>query len=179
MWIQALPLAPYSVPSFPVSPGDEVSVDIFVADQFGTTWFQNGSDGGLTAADNNVWFMLYNYSNGSSFWGTLPTSTGKGFSGSTAEFVIERPTDMDTGNYYPLAAFGFTTMWSNWYGDSEYGDREFWPLGANGSSPFDGTLTYLNMVDPSNNNLLALPFSFPDPTNPSGYEVLWLWVNYQ
>ncbi|HEY6971983.1 MAG TPA: G1 family glutamic endopeptidase [Candidatus Angelobacter sp.] len=174
MWIQSLPAVPYAVPNFHVSPGDEVSVDIFLADQFGTTWFKNGSNGGLTPADNNVWFMLYNYSNGSSFWGTLSTSTG--FSGATAEFIIERPSDSN-GNPYPLAAFGFATMWSNFYGDSEYGDR-LWALGANGSSPFDGTLTYINMVDPSNNNLLALSLSMPDPINPSGYEILWLWVNY-
>jgi hypothetical protein len=174
MWIENLPFAPYAVPNFPVSPGDEVSVDIFLADQFGTTWFQNGSNGGLTPTDNNVWFMLYNYSNSSSFWGTLSTATG--FGGATAEFIIERPTDA-SGNLVPLAPFGVATMWSNWYGDSEYGDR-FWPLGANGSSPFDGTLTYINMVDPSNNNnLLALPFSLPDPTNPGGCQIWWLWLN--
>jgi hypothetical protein len=58
MWIESLPFAPWGVPNFPISPGDAISLDIFVADQNGTTWFQNGSWGGLTPADDSVWFML-------------------------------------------------------------------------------------------------------------------------
>ncbi len=61
MWIEALPFAPWALPNFPLSPGDSVSVDIFVADQNGNTWFQDGANGGLTTADNSVWFMIYNY----------------------------------------------------------------------------------------------------------------------
>src|SRR5215469_981577 len=136
MWIESLPSAPYALPNFPVSPGDHVSVDIFVADQNGSTWFQNGTSGGLTPADNNVWFMLYNYSNGSSYWGTLSTSTG--FSGGTVEFIIERPQDFNSGIAFPLAFFPLALMWSCWYGDSQYGDRP-WKLGANGSTRPMGT----------------------------------------
>jgi len=174
MWIESLPSAPYALPNFPVSPGDQVSVDIFVADQNGITWFQNGTSGGLTPADNSVWFMLYNYSNGSSYWGTLSTSTG--FSGGTVEFIIERPQDFNSGIAFPLAFFPLALMWSCWYGDSQYGDRP-WKLGANGSTPPDGNLTYLNMVDQANNDLLTVPMSLPDGTSPGGYQIWWLWVN--
>ena len=186
MWIESLPFAPWGVPNFPVSPGDEISADIFIADANGQTWFvnQDEGNGGLTRADNNVWFMLYNLTKGASFWGTLSTGpysagglTGTGYTGTTAEFIIERPSDLNSGNPYPLAPFGFTTMWSCWYGDSEYGDNRLWRLGPSGSTPFDATLTYINMVDNSTENLLALPLSFPDPTDPSGTEIFWLWLN--
>ena len=183
MWIETLPFAPWGLPNFPISPGDSVSVDIFVADQYGNTWFQNESNGGLTPADNNVWFMIYNYSKGLSYWGTLPTGPenlgglqSTGYTGTAAEFIVERPTDLNSGNPYPLALFGLAVMDSCWYGDSEYGLRP-WRLGADGSTPFDGNLTYLNMQDSA--NLLALPISLPDPTSPGGYEIMWLWVNYQ
>jgi hypothetical protein len=185
MWIEMLPFAPWAVTNFPISPGDSISIDIFVADQNGNTWFVNNDEGngGLTAADNSVWFMLYNNTNGSSFWGTLPTAptavdgvSSTGYTGSTAEFILERPTV--NGSPAPLASFGFAIMQSCWYGDSEYGDRP-WRLGPAGSSPFDATLTYLNMLNPATNDLLALPFNFPDPTSPGGVEILWLWINYE
>ena len=184
MWIETLPFAPWGVPNFPVSPGDAVSVDIFVADQNGNTWFQNDSNGGLTRADNSVWFMLYNYTQGLSFWGTLPTApqtldglSSTGYTGSTAEFIVERP-GSSGGGIFPLAFFGLASMNNCWYGDSEYGDRA-WHLGADGSTPFVGTLTYLNMQDSSNGNLLTLPISVPDPTSGGGYEILWFWTNFQ
>lgn len=181
MWIEALPFDPWGLPNFPVSPGDEISVDIFVADENGNTWFQNGSWGGLTPLDNSVWFMIYNMSKGLSLWGTLPTApqsaggrSSTGFTGSTAEFILERPSV--NNSLVPLALFVPAVMTSCWYGDAQYGDRLF-PLGANGSSPFDGTLTYLNMRDTSNTTL-AISFSLPDPSSPRGFEVEWLWVTY-
>jgi hypothetical protein len=183
MWIESLSFPPWAVPNFPISPGDEISVDIFVADQNGTTWFQNGRNGGLTPADNSIWFMLYNHTQGLSYWGTYPTAPetigdriSTGFTGSTAEFIIERPSV--NGSPVSLALFVLASMNSCWYGDSEYGDRS-WQLGTNGSTPFAGNLTYINMLNFATNNLLALPISFPDPTSPGGYEILWVWANYQ
>ena len=182
MWIELLPFAPWAVTNFPISPGDAISVDIFVADQNGNTWFQNGENGGLTPADNSVWFMLYNNTKGLSYWGTLPTApdslggvSSTGFTGTTAEFILERPTV--NGSPAALAFFGLAAMTGCYYGDSEYGDRS-WTLGPNGSTPFDATLTYINMTDTATNNLLAFPISVPDPTTSGGYEILWLWTNY-
>jgi hypothetical protein len=172
MWIESLPSAASGVPNFAISPGDHVSVDIFVADQDGTTWFANGENGGLTPADNSVWFMLANYTQNESFWGTLPTAPG--YTGTTAEFIVERPTV--NGNVVPLALFAVTTMFNCWYGDSEYGDRS-WRLGLNGSSPFDANLTYINMQNSADGNLLAFPISVPDPNSPGGAEIIWLWTN--
>lgn len=63
-----------------------------------------------------------------------------------------------------------------WYGDSQYGYKS-WQLRQNGSTPFDADPTYLNMQNFSNNNLLAIPVNFPDPSNSGGYGILWLWVN--
>jgi hypothetical protein len=78
----------WGIPNFPISPGDEVSVEIFPADQFGNTWFAGDDRGGLTAQGNNVWFMVYNYTRGVSYWSTLPCGE---FAGATAEFIVEGP----------------------------------------------------------------------------------------
>ena len=187
MWIESLPFPPWAVPNFTVSPGDSISVDIFVADENGTTWYQNGTWGGLTPQDNSVWFMLYNNSRNLSYWGTLPTAaeTGGGlsstpFTGSSAEFILERPSIGSPGNYVaqPLAFFLFTAMQGCWYGDAQYGDQRF-PLGADGSSPFDGNLSYLNMLNSATGDLLDFAISVPDPTSSEGSEILWFWTSYQ
>lgn len=39
MWIEALPYKPWGVTNFPIDPGDQIRVTIFVADANGTTWF--------------------------------------------------------------------------------------------------------------------------------------------
>ena len=183
MWIESLPFAPWAVANFPVSPGDSISVDMFVADQYGTTWFQNGTWGGLTPADNSVWFMLYNRTQRVSYWGTLPTAsqslgglTSTPFTGSTAEFIVERPTV--NGSAAPLACFILAAMQGCWYGDAQYGDQLF-ALSADGSSPFDGNLQYLNMQNGTTNDLLDIAISAPDPASPQGSEILWLWTHYQ
>jgi hypothetical protein len=183
MWIELLPFAPWGVPNFPVSPGDSISADIFVADQNGMTWFQNNDEGndGLTGADNSVWFMLYNNTQHASYWGTLPTApvslsgyNSTGFTGTTAEFILERPSDLSSGTPYPLAFFGLAAMRGCVYGDALYGFHA-WVLEADGSSPFDGNLAYLNMTGGSG-NLLALPISVPDPSGSGGSEIVWIWT---
>ncbi len=150
-----------------VSPGDSVSVDIFVADQYGTTWFKNGYWGGLTRADTSVWFMLYNYTQGLSYWGTLPVApetidgtSSTGFTGTAAEFIVERPTV--NGSAAPLANFLLATMHNCWYGDSQYGEEQMFALGADGSSPFDGNLAYLNMKNGGTGDQLDIAIWPPD-----------------
>jgi hypothetical protein len=141
----------------------------------------------LTPQDNSVWFMLYNDSQGLSYWGTLPTEattldglSSTPFTGSSAEFIIERPGIGSPGNYVaqPLANFLVAAMQGCWYGDAQYGDQRF-PLGTDGSSPFDGSLSYLNMQNSTTGDLLDFAISLPDPTSPEGSEILWLWTNYQ
>lgn len=185
MWIETLPFAPWAVPNFTVTPGDSISVDIFVADPNGNTWYVDGTWGGLTSQDNSVWFMLYNNSRNLSYWGTLPTAaeslgglTSTPFTGTSAEFILERPSYGTPGNYVaqPLANFVFATMHGCWYGDAQYGGRPF-ALGADGSLPFDGNLSYLNMKN--GNDLLDIAISVPDPTSSGGSEIIWFWTNYQ
>ncbi|MEM5316833.1 G1 family glutamic endopeptidase [Paraburkholderia sp. JHI869] len=188
MWMESLPWSWWVVPGFPVSPGDQISVDIWVADPYGTTFYQDGDWGGLTPQDNNVWFYLTNATNGASFMGTYPTAPesgggerSTGFTGTTAEFILERP----SYNYNPAPLAFFlqpALMWNCWYADAQYGEYHMFPLGADdGSQPFDGQLSYLNMVDPNNNNtLLAFPFSMPDPNNLSDAQAIqFFWMNFQ
>ena len=182
MWIESLPFAPWAVPNFTVAPQDSISVDMFVADQNGMQWFKDGTWGGLTPADNSVWFMLYNNTRRLSYWGTLPTAAvnigglkSTPFTGTTAEFIVERP--VYNGSQAPLANFLLAVMQGCWYGDAQYGDRPF-ALGADGSIPFDGNLSYWNMQNSSTKDLLDLAISAPDPTS-SGSEILWFWFNYQ
>lgn len=46
MWIEALPYAPWAVTNFPIDPGDQIRVTIFLADANGTTWFNEPRGGG-------------------------------------------------------------------------------------------------------------------------------------
>ncbi len=69
-------------------------------------------------------------------------------------------------------------MQNCWYGDAQYGDQAF-PLGADGSSPFDGNLTYFNMQNFADGDLLDFAISVPDRNSPEGSEILWFWSNYQ
>jgi hypothetical protein len=183
MWIERLPFAPWAVPNFTVAPGDSVSVDMFVADENGMTWYKDGTWGGLTSQDNSVWFMLYNNTRRLSYWGTLPTAavtlggvSSTPFSGTTAEFIIERP--LYNGSQAALANFLLAVMQGCWYGDAQYGDQPF-PLGADGSAPFDGSLAYWNMQASATKDLLDFAISAPDPTSSEGSEILWFWFNYQ
>jgi hypothetical protein len=178
MWIESLPFAGWGVPNFPIFPGDEVSVDMFVADENGTMWFANPDEGngGLTPADNSVWFILFNYTRRLLYAGTLPVAgvtingnSSTGFTGSTAEFILERP--QINGTVVPLANFVVNDMYSCDYGDSEYGYNYALNLGP--SEPI-----YLNMQDSSNNHLLDLTVAAPDPTNPRGYRMIWFWADY-
>jgi hypothetical protein len=185
-WIQCLPFGAWNVPNFLVAPSDRISASIFVADANGRTWFQNegAGNGGLTPADNSVWFILHNDNNGAHYFGTIPTAPqtqgrlqSTGFTGTFAEFAIERPTDTTTGDAFPLAAFDNAVMHTCWYSDSNYG-YDSWPLDADGSTPFVGTLSYTNMRDFDTGNMLAMSYSFPDPTTSGGYEIYWQWINY-
>ena len=183
MWLELLPFAPWGIPNFPLSPGDAVSVDIFLADANGMTWFKDGSDGGLTGADTSVWFMVYNDTQRASFWGTYPRApvsqdglSSSGYTGTTAEFIVERPTDASNGSLYPLAFFGIADMNTCWYGDALYGNNSPFRLLGDGAAPFDGNLTYINMFNPSTGDTLAIPVSLPDPNSPGGSQILWLWT---
>jgi hypothetical protein len=120
--------------------------------------------------------------------GTYPTAaqslvglTSTGFTGTTAEFILERPSFNNV--YSELALFLQPVFMTNCsYGDSQYGDTQIFPLLVNGGpQPFDATLQYLNMIDPANhNNLLAIPFSFPDPSNAQDAQMIqFFWINFQ
>jgi Peptidase A4 family len=186
MWMEMLPWSWWVVPNFPVSPGDQITVDIWVANQFGDTVYQQGDWGGLMLQDNSVWFYLTNANNGASFMGTYPTAplssggqSSTGFTGTTAEFILERPTI--NGSYTDLAFFVPTLMTNCAYGDSQYGDRVLFPVEVDGGpQPFDATLNYINMIDPNNGNaLLAFPISIPDPSNTADAQAIqFFWINY-
>ena len=179
LWIEALPDGPWYVPNFPVSPGDEISVNIFVADGHGQTWFANdGLGGGLTAQNDSVWFMIYNTTQGKSYWGTYPRNTLlHGFSGSSVEFVVERPTDNDSGTLDQFANFGTARLRNCWFGDAQFGGRYEDKLTPDdGSQPFDGQLTYLNMADSSTGHVLATATSCNNADG--GDDIFLLWANY-
>jgi hypothetical protein len=187
MWMESLPWSWWVVPGFAVSPGDTVTVDIWVANQYGTTIFQDPSEGndGLTGADNSVWFYLTS-SNGASFMGTYPTAPesaggqqSTGFTGQMAEFILERPTI--NGEIVPLAFFTPTTMQGCSYGDALYGDWAQFSLGPdNGSEPFDGNLSYLTMVDSADGDTLAVPIVTPEVSAaPGANSITYLWEDWE
>jgi hypothetical protein len=183
MWMETLPWSWWVVPNFPVLPGDQISVEIWVANQFGDPIYKNVDAGGLTPQDNSVWFSLTNATTGANFmnrYATMPPSPSTGFTGKTAEFIVERPTV--NGSYTDLAFFFPTSMTNCSYLDSQFGDTFVFPVEVDGGPPpADATLTYLNMTDPSNGNaLLAISNSIPDPNDTADAQaILFSWRNFQ
>ena len=86
-----------------MSHGDTLTVDIWVANQYGTTEFADGSAESLGGQASN------------------------GFTGRTAEFIIER--QLINGQSAPLAFFTPTLMQSCSYGDALYGAWQLFMLG--------------------------------------------------
>jgi hypothetical protein len=166
MWLEEYPVPPWQIPNIPISPGDEVQVIIFPADTYGNTSFVDGIGGGLTAADNNVWYMVYNNTTGTSFWGSYECPF---FTGTNVEWVVERP--LYNGSSVPLAFFFPFSMWTLVYGDSAVGWQQ---LFASGSGIYDQGPTYINMK--TNGQLLDMVATSPDRTGNGGQEMLFLWT---
>jgi hypothetical protein len=179
MWIEALPYAPWAVTNFPIDPGDQVRVTIFVADGNGTTWFNEPRGGGLTSRNDSVWFMLYNTTKRLSYWGTYPTVDRGGrfrFVGNTAEFIVERPSSTKSGPQ-PLANFCVTTMRNCAFGDAQYASKLFPLQPDDGSQPFAANLSYWNMDNPATRHRLATAVSGTDTSSYGGIDVIWVFSN--
>jgi len=176
MWIEALPYAPWAVTNFPIDPGDQIRVTIFVADGNGTTWFNEPRGGGLSGRNDSVWFMLYNTSKGLSYWGTYPTVDPGGryrFVGNSAEFIVERPSSTRSGPH-PLANFCVTTMRNCGFGDAQYAGKVFPLEPDDGSQPFAARLSYWNMDNPATKNRLATAVSGTDTSSYGGIDLIWV-----
>jgi hypothetical protein len=167
-WVESLPWAPYYLPNFPTSPGDEISIAIFLADQYGNTTFSNGD---ITPSDDHIWFMIYNLTTHNSFWGTYPRAAA--FSGSTVDFVVEAPSV--NGSTTNLAKFGLAGMHGCYYADTWYG---FTSLDYNGSDPLVGTLNDITMRNSAMGNTLASSYIYANFDYPGGGNILWVWQNY-
>jgi hypothetical protein len=179
MWIETLPYTPWAVTNFPIDPGDQIRVTIFVADANGTTWFNEPGGGGLSGRNDSVWFMLYNTTKGLSYWGTYPTLDPSGryrFVGNTAEFIVERPSSTKFGPY-PLANFCVTTMRNCAFGDAQYAGKMFPLEPDDGSQPFAASLSYWNMDNPATKNRLATAVSGTDESSYGGIDVIWVFSN--
>jgi hypothetical protein len=168
VWIESLPDAPYYLPNFPTSPQDDISVSIFLADQYGNTTFSYGD---LTPSDDTVWFMIYNLTTSNSYWGTLPKPAA--FSGSTVDFIVEAPNV--NGSTTSLADFGVAGMHDCWFADSWFG---FSSLDYNGSDPNVGTLNDITMFNNATGDTLASAYIYANFDTPGGGNVFWVWQNY-
>jgi hypothetical protein len=187
LWMETLPWSWSEIPNFQVFPGDQISVYIFVANSSDTTVDQDGPSDWPTLHDNNVWFLVNNATSGASFVGSYTAGAeslfgleSAGSKGRKAEFILERPSI--NGRLAPLALFlGPALMTSCAYGDVEDGELNTLPLGSDaGISPFDGRLTHLNMVDPSNNHPLAFALAIPDPNDTADAQaILFGWQNFE
>jgi hypothetical protein len=161
-WVEMLPNPPYTLPNFATNPGNEMSVQIFLADGNGQTWFS--PSGYMTSQDNSVWFMIYNDTLHLSYWGTEPASS---YTGTTAEFIIERAQPQ-------LADFGIASMHNIYYGDSSWG-WDVQSLDYNGSPPLVGQLNGFDMA--GNGQTFDQSFLYSS-SPPGGGNILWVWDNY-
>jgi hypothetical protein len=165
-WIEAYPDPPWGISNVPVSPGDEMQVIIFVADATGNTSFVDGDGGGLTPADNKVWFMVYNFTKGTSYWGTLDAVGWF----SSANFIVERPEE--NGATAPLAIFAVASMTRGSYATSRTGYQEMYPLG----SAFD-SVSYINMQSKASGDVLDTVTPIPAPGG-TGDNLYFFWHAY-
>jgi hypothetical protein len=193
-WIESLPFAAWSLPNFPVSPEDTISLDIFVADEYGETHFAagpgDGTWGGLGNGNTFVWFVFGNQATGQMQMFTLPAAavtlgglSSQGFTGRTAEFILERP---QANGVLPLAPFGLALMYDCAYGDSQQGDSAQFPLTPEfplappnfPNQPDRSVLTYLWMAgtDLAGNPLLL---TYPrTAASQDGLVLFWTWLSY-
>jgi hypothetical protein len=194
-WIESLPFGAWSLPNFPLGPEETISLDIFVADANGETHFAagpgDGTWGGLGQGNTSVWFVFGNETTGQMQTFTLPTAgetsgglTSRGFTGSTAEFILERPQVNKVP--LPLAPFGLTVMFDCAYGDSEQGDSAQFPLTPEvpvtplnfPTQPDKSVLTYIWMwgSDLAGNPLLL---TYPrTAASQDGLVLFWTWLSY-
>lgn len=165
-WIQSYPDPPCAIPYMWTSPGDEMQVIIFLADEAGNTRFTDGDGGGLAPGNNKVWFMVYNFTKGTSYWGTLDAV---GWFGS-ANFIVERPNAL--GTTAALANFGVARMTKCSFANSDTGWRLMYPLGSTGSS-----VSYVNMQSKVSGDILDVVAPLPAPDG-KGYDLFFFWQDY-
>jgi hypothetical protein len=132
-----------------------------------------------------VWFVFGNLVTGQLQMFTMPAAAetlgglrSRGFTGSTAEFILERP---QANGALPLAPFGMAFMFECAYGDSQRGDSAQFPLTPEFSlanQPDGSVLTYLWMegTDWAGNPLLL---TYPlTAASQDGLVLFWTWLSY-
>ena len=161
------------LPNVSASAGNEMYVNVFAADQYGNTAF---SGNGLASSNTTMWYMVYNFTQGQSTWDTYTiNSNGSTFTGSSADFIIERPSY--NNNLSDLGLFGVASMEDCWFSDSLY-QYDGWNVTYGGSAGvWIGQLTILNMVNGSDTLAQTLIFPVSNATYES--EVLWIWSDWQ
>ncbi len=165
VWVQNFPNPPYFIPNMPTSPLDALTVNVWIADQNGSTWYTNGD---LNAQDDTVWFWVVNSTKNTQYMGTLPRPSS--FAGGTAEFIIERGEPYS--NTTPvLADFTWQGMQNAEFGDTVWGSQFIY----NGGRPPVGTLNQVNMVNGSTTEDLA--FVYGSVANGDPGNILWVWEN--
>jgi len=97
-WIEYFPNAERKVDSMPVGPGDQMSVG---------TW-SGDANGNPTADGAYGWFSITNLTRNVAFMGPIARPSGATFVGSSAEWIMERPTV--NGSVGMLANYGSVTM---------------------------------------------------------------------
>lgn len=165
LWIQNPPTSPWFIPNMKAAPGDHVTINVFLADQYGSTWYTNGD---LDSRDNSVWFMVDDSTQNTSYWGTY--SRPSSFQGISAEFIIER--GQPYNNATPvLADFGFQGMFNCEFGDTWAGSMWLY----DGGPPFYGTLNQISMVNGSDQEDAAYVWGSVANGNPGS--IFWVWEN--
>jgi hypothetical protein len=179
-WLESLPAASYFLPNIVLSPGDDVYVHVFVGTSSGLTTF---SGNGLASQSNTMWFIFYDFTSGQSAFYTYSFSQGASFgarfTGTTAEFIVERPT-VGAGTGFPadLGMFGAMVMRNCVLFDSPFAYNGWSDLTVNGAPGVSlGTVTNDAMKSTSTNDLLAESFIYSAGRGTSN--ILFFWTNWQ
>lgn len=112
-WTEWYPLTSQTVSNFPVNPGDDIEVWVWVANA-ANTWSATGGNG---------WFLVWNATQNVQTEVTTVIPAGVTFTGHTAEWIMERPTV--NGTITSLANYGTAQMTDSWACDFSYGTHYF------------------------------------------------------
>jgi hypothetical protein len=153
LWSELLPQQTTEQPisNFPINPVDEIYSMVAIGDAYANPNLYGGYS----------WFFLEDITTGQSTFFSTQINSGT-FAGGTAEWIMERPYDVDTGSYIDLSDYWLDTMGAP-YAVTTDGTWVNFFNGGDGA-----TSTQLTMIDYSNDLL-----SVVDADQGTGFVVLW------
>ena len=165
LFIEAFPYLPWYIPNIAVSAGDHINIALFIADDYGQSWF--GED---SYRNTSMWFMVSNYTTRQDYWGTEPLKADRyNFVAESAAFILERPGHTD-GSVLPMPVFCQALMWNCSYMTDFGRDRTSYGL----TDDSGATRAMLNLYSEDLKRVLVYSAIIDDENSYEGHALEWL-----